>query len=262
MGTVTKTLKLLDFFSNDRPSIGLTEFVKLSGYDKATTHRRLTELVSSGFLEQDLQTRAYRLGPAIMRLAYVRERIFPIRESAMPTLRRLSEVTQETVHISLIQGREGLGTLAHLESTAHGMRVYIDESELLPFHATSSGLATLAFTDDSLLEHVLSKTMATFTKNTITQPDKLKELVESTRQSGFAIQCGGFEDQVHGIATPLFDNYGNSIGAVAVATPKTRLTDEHIKLCKNELKKATRDITASWGGRVPDSIEQAWGREN
>lgn len=258
MGTVTKTLKLLDYFSNERPEIGLTQFTRLSGYDKATSHRRLTELVSSGFLEQDVKSRGYRLGPAILRLANVREQTFPAKACAMPILRKLSTSTQETVHISLIQGQEGLGTLAHLDSTAHGMRVYIDESELLPFHATASGVVALAFSDDSLLEHVLSQPFTAYTNDTITTGDQLVKLVSASKASGIGTSDGGFDDQVVGLAAPLFDNHGRCNGAVAIATPSTRLTKEIIEQYKALLKQAASDITLSWGGRVPLDITKAW----
>lgn len=259
MGTVAKTLKLLDFFSIDRPEIGLTQFVRLSGYDKATTHRRLTELVAAGFLEQDQQSRGYRLGPAVLRLAHVREQTFPARDAAMPALRRLSEATRETVHISLIQGREGLGTLANLGSTAHGMRVYVDDAELLPFHATASGITVLAFSSPELLEHVLDNSLPALTEDTITDAEVLKSRVYAAKSAGFGESLGGFESQVHGIAAPLFDRHGSCNGAVAVATPMSRMTEELQALIYTELKRAARDITHSWGGFLPESLLAAWG---
>ena len=71
MGTIAKALQLLTHFSTDLPEIGLSQFVQLTGEDKATLHRRLGELKASGFLDQDASSRAYRLGPAISRLEIV-----------------------------------------------------------------------------------------------------------------------------------------------------------------------------------------------
>ncbi len=39
--TVDKALGLLDYFSEQRSSIGLSEFARLAGYNKATTRRFL-----------------------------------------------------------------------------------------------------------------------------------------------------------------------------------------------------------------------------
>jgi len=82
MGTISKALDLLGHFSSTRSQIGLTEFVTLTRRDKATVHRHLSELEQNGFLEQHPQTRAYRLGPALLRLAAVREAAFPMRAAA------------------------------------------------------------------------------------------------------------------------------------------------------------------------------------
>ena len=42
MGTVTKALSLLTFFTQTRPEIGLSDLTLLSGMNKATTHRLLS----------------------------------------------------------------------------------------------------------------------------------------------------------------------------------------------------------------------------
>ncbi|MEC7141747.1 MAG: helix-turn-helix domain-containing protein, partial [Pseudomonadota bacterium] len=62
MTTVDKALSLLEYFSDLRPEIGLSEFARLSGFDKSAALRMLGALVRAGFVEQDAQSRKYRLG--------------------------------------------------------------------------------------------------------------------------------------------------------------------------------------------------------
>ena len=90
MGTITKALDLLTHFSAARPEIGLSQFVRLSGRDKATVHRHLTELEANGYLEQNPVSRAYRLGPALLRLAAVREAASPTRDLLRPIVADLA----------------------------------------------------------------------------------------------------------------------------------------------------------------------------
>ena len=78
MQTIEKGLSLLQLFSEQRPEMGLTEMARYSGFDKATTRRFLLALKKHGFVEQNAVTRAYRLGPGILRLARVREAVSPI----------------------------------------------------------------------------------------------------------------------------------------------------------------------------------------
>ncbi len=254
MGTIVKALKLLDFFSAAQPEIGLTQFVRLSGYDKATTHRRLSELMEAGFIEQDTVTRSYRLGVAVLRLNNVREQVFPARKAVMPALQKLAAETQETVHISLLQSQQGLSTLAYIDNKQHGISVNIDPAEILPLHATASGITVLAFADDGLLKHTLSNPLPSFTTDTLTQTDALQELVQTTRNTGFGITHGGYEAEVCGIARPLFNMYGKCHGAVAVATPVSRMNHRTQALIQDQLCIAAQAITQALGGIEPAGI--------
>ena len=147
MGTVGKALDLLDLFTHQRPSAGLSEIARLAGLNKATCHRLLTEMESRGLVEQTGAAREYRLGPAVLRLASLREAAVPTREAAMPVLRALAEATGETAHLShLVAGR--LQTLAFAYSARTGVRVMMEDADFLPFHATASGAAVLAHHPD------------------------------------------------------------------------------------------------------------------
>ena len=74
--------------------------------NKATTHRLLGELAAHGFVEQVGSGREYRLGPAVLRLAALREAAVPMRELAQTVLAELAAATGETAHMSLLQGDE------------------------------------------------------------------------------------------------------------------------------------------------------------
>jgi IclR family transcriptional regulator, acetate operon repressor len=170
MSTVDKTLKLLGYLKTTSPELGLSQFTRLSGDDKASTHRRLTELTRAGFLDQDPVTKAYRLGAALTRLALTREQSFPLAENARRVLERLYEEVAETVHVSIVQGEDGLGTLAHIDDRSHGNRVYIEPADVLPFHATASGIVTLAFAVPAFRDKILARRFDRLTSETETDP--------------------------------------------------------------------------------------------
>lgn len=258
MGSTAKALKLLDYFSVERPSIGLTQFAKLAGYDKATTHRRLSDLAATGFIEQDANTRAYRLGPAVLRLSNVRERTFPTREAALPALQALAQATSETVHLSLIEGDTGLATIAYFLSN-HSIRVHIDEAQVLPFHATASGIACMAFSSPDFQQQVLSNDLKSNTKQTITDKAAIKAIMQDVAISGISRNNGGFESDVTGFAAPVFDRQGYCTGSVAVASPSARVSNtEDAQTRISALQIAATAITTAWGGKVPVALKKAW----
>lgn len=259
MGTITKALGLLNHFSLNQPEIGLIQFVKLSGFDKATSHRLLSELAKNGFVEQDLLTRKYRLGPSVLRLANVREITFPARSVINPILEDLVAATGETAHASLLQS-DILATIAHKEGTTHGTRVHIDPAELIPLHATASGWAVMAYAHEALTKQVLASNLKSWTNSTIVDRARLVNKIEDTRASGFGRSDQGFENGVYGIAAPLFDKNQTCIGAIAIATPTSRQSDRLDALIKEELAKASRRITHGWGGIIPTKMEDIWNR--
>ena len=258
MSTVAKTLKLLGYLKTTSPELGLSEFVRLSGYDKASTHRRLTELLNAGFLEQDPQTRAYRLGTALSRLALVREQSFPASESAHRVVRDLYNAVQETAHVSVIQGTAGLSTIAHVDDRSHANRVYIEPADMLPFHATASGLAVLAFSDDAFRDAVLNQAFDAITEDTETNPEVVELHVEDARRTGFGRSEGAYEAGVHSIGAPVFGRDGQCVGAIAIALPKSRLTAETEPHIMAKLTHAAVELSSFWGGSLPPSLVRAW----
>lgn len=258
MSTVIKTLKLLNYLTTRSPELGLSQFTKLSGYDKASTHRRLVDLVKAGFLEQDPVKKTYRLGAAIPRLALVREQTFPAGESARRVLQRLYEQVHETVHVSVVQGTEGLSTLAHIDDESHGNRVYIEPADILPFHATASGLVVLAHAEPEFRQGVLQTTLAAITRETETDAAALLARLDAIRARGFSRSDGGYETDVSGISAPLFDRKGRCCGAIAVAAPKARVNAETEPAIRASLADAAAALTRDWGGSVPPEVVEAW----
>jgi len=255
MASVTKSLALLSYFSPTRPEIGLSQLCRLAKRDKATTYRHLQALEAAGFVEQNPSTRHYRLGPAVLQLAQVREATVPRKEGALPALEKLAAATGETAHATVLSGQT-LYTLASCESPEHGTRAIIDINTL-PLHATASGLCALAFGPEALFE-IASATLERFTETTPTTTEDLAALVATIRETGFGRGNQTYEEEITGISAPIFDQSGLFAGAVSVASVASRFTPELEHRIKTQLVVASREITRNWGGTQPTHIEAAW----
>lgn len=253
MGTVDKALELLRYFNESNPSIGLSQLAKLSGKDKSAVLRYMSALQRNGFVEQDDSSKAYRLGPAILRLSRIRELTFPTETVAREHMQWLRDSVGETVHLSLAEG-DALSTVSVAERVGSGTRVHIDPSEMLPYHLTASGLAYLAFAPEAHRTAVLSGALEPATGHSITDPDQLLQVLEEVRAQGYAISDQGFEEEVYGIAAPIFDSEANSLGAVSVATPTSRMTAELRGSIGELTHRAAKLITGAMGGAVPGSF--------
>lgn len=248
MGTVTKALSLLEFFSNDRSLIGLSEMARLSGMNKATVYRMLGELQSAGYVEQNNENRTYRLGPTVLRLARLREQAVPLVDVARPMLSQLCQETGETAHVSILIGHR-LSSVAHAYSPKHATRVMMEDAEHLSFHGTASGLAVLAFADQEYVDHVLSQPLVAHTPDTVTDPVQIRAALPRIRTSGYAEAVGSFESEVRSFGAPILNEAGQPIGAISVAAPSNRVTDELARSIPERVKRAANTVTEQTGGQ-------------
>ncbi len=254
MGTVAKAMSLLNLFTPSRTTIGLSELARLSGVNKATVYRLMQELQTANLVEQVGSERTYRLGAGILRLAALREAAVPILTLSREFLERLSSKTGETAHMSIIQDDKLIST-AHAYSPRHAMRVMMENAQEMPFHATASGLAILAFSPDAFVERILSPKLSSYTSQTVADTNEIRERFRGIREDGIAEAVGMFEHDVHSHAAPIFGSDGQPMGALAVAAPASRMNDELRKEIRAELRDCALLLTRAMGGTWPSAIQ-------
>jgi len=255
MTTTEKTLDLLAYFSIARQEIGLTEFSRLAGRNKATTYRYLQSLENAGFVEKNPLTRRFRLGPAVLQLAQLREETVPRKEGAAEALKQLAELTGETAHVSVLSGMT-LYSLDANESPEHVIRATADV-QTLPLHATAAGICALAF-GPKPLTNFAKQNMCRFTSSTAVTEQQLDDEIKQAKSIGFGHSDGGFVDDICGLAAPIYDHTGLLTGTVSVASVAMRFTPDSKHNIMQGLMTASREISQNWGGVVPDEIEACW----
>lgn len=247
MSTVDKALSLLELFSENRPSAGLSELARLLHWDKSTVQRYVSDLTNRGLLEQDPRDKSYYLGASVSRLAMVREITHPVAAETKKILHDLVDQTGETAHAAeFVNG--ALSNSAIVNTSIRGTRVYIDPSELLPFHATASGIAFLSASAQTTVSRILARSRKSYTEQTVTDQQQLLRLIERAKAIGFAQSNGSFESDVIGVAAPVLGFDGTAVGSVAVATPSARFTDEAQSTIRAHILKAGVRISKLYGG--------------
>lgn len=222
MTTVDKAMRLLSCFTPAQPEIGLSELARKALLDKAAARRFLVSLSRHGFIEQNSRSKGYRLGPAFLRYAKVREATFPFASIIQPILDDLAVTLGESAHVS-IASNGSMMTIAIAEPHHRMTRVYVDPSQLLPMHATASGLAYLAFGPPAVRdEHARNGALPSYTEKTIVSPKRIQRQVGEVFARGYAIADRSFESDVAGLAAPIFDPSNYALGAIAVASVASR----------------------------------------
>ena len=221
MSTVEKAISLLELFTAQEAEFGLSDLARRAGYDKATSRRLLVSLRNRGFVEQDAQTRRYRLGAGLLRLARIRELHFPLLRVASRVARDLAQQTGETVHLS--EYAAGALATVHVEPSAKAHRVNVDVGQVLPLHGTASGIVFLAFSREELVRNYLNNPLASFTPFTVTDREKIIESVQTAARRGYSQSEQGYEEGVFSVAAPILGADSYAVGTLAVATPLSRI---------------------------------------
>lgn len=250
MGTVDKALHLVSFFTVSKPEWGLSDLARTSGHDKATVLRLLNSLMAGGFVEKDPAAKTFRLGAAVLRLARIREASYPFVSVVKSPADSLSCKIQESVHVCLPE-KDTLATVYVVEPQ-RATRVYVDPSQPLPYHATASGLAFLAFAGPETVEVMFSRLdLRAHTEHTITSKTALKDRLAQIHDAGYAISTSSFELETVGIASPIFDASGSAIATVAAACLALRMTPELELGIAAAVTGAAIEITRALGAEPP-----------
>ncbi|MDT0269661.1 IclR family transcriptional regulator [Streptomyces sp. DSM 44915] len=211
-----KAAFLLECFLPTGGPFRLTELAARTGLPKATVHRLAAELMALGWLERSGPH--YRLGGKLFELGSRVPRRRELREAALPFLQDLFEATRETVHLGVREGHQ----VVYVERI-HGHDVLPLPSRIggsLPLTCTGVGKALLAFSDAELTDEVLAGPLPRLTPHSITDPARLRTVVEQAQVAGLAYEEQEAALGVSCIAAPVFGPGGGAVAALSVAVPR------------------------------------------
>lgn len=252
MRTVAKALTILDLFTEGRPTLNLTEIARATGIDTATCHRMLKVLDRHGYVFKSAVTKHYSLGATVLRLARTREITTPMSATLQAVVDALTEEVSETSHASLIAGQQ-IATAAVREGS-RSSRIHVEYGARMELHATATGLACLAYAEPSFVEHALAAPLTRFTPTTITTPQDFRAALSLTRSRGYSVADGSFDADVTGVAAPFFNANGVAMGAIAVASPASRMDAPNLTMTAQQVMAAGITATERLGGTAPSDF--------
>ena len=94
--------------TGEESGVGLTVISKATSLNKTTAFNLLASLVALGFVEQDTQTRKYRLGLRCLELGRQVQQRLQVSHLARPVLVELCRKTNETVNLGQLRGFPGV----------------------------------------------------------------------------------------------------------------------------------------------------------
>jgi DNA-binding IclR family transcriptional regulator len=234
------------FLSTDAPELGIRELARATEMGGGTTHRLVTELERHRFLEQNPETRRYRLGMKLLELGGRAIANISYSQVAEPSLQSLARETGETSHMA-IMCEETVLYVAKVEGW-HSLRMPSHLGERQSLHCTALGKCLLAFLDESLLEEILLKlNMNAVTANTITDPREFRKTLSAIAARGFAVDREELELGLCCVAAPVFDYSGTVVAAISISGPSNRINRKTIPELAQRVVASAQTVSAGLG---------------
>jgi IclR family transcriptional regulator, pca regulon regulatory protein len=252
--SLERGLAILSSFTASQSLLGISDLARMLGLTRSTTHRYVSTLVALGYLEQDLATRRYRLGPRVIDLGLSAINSMELREISLPHLQQLSDETGNTVNMAILDGADVV-YVERCRSSRHGQRdidLNLHVGSRMPSYCTSMGKVLLAYLPEDRLEALLADMRLTKRgPNTITSRSALRAELARVRAAGLAVNNEELAFGLRSIAVPVLGANGAVAAAVNLAVHRSWVSIEDLVAQYGPALKRTAAAIAGRAGYRP-----------
>jgi IclR family pca regulon transcriptional regulator len=246
MGGLAKGLAVIRAFARDHAALSLSDVARSAAIPAATARRCLLTLEELGYVTRN--GRAFLLRPKVLELGAAYLESINIEQITKTHLEELAHKTADSAALSVLDGvdivyvaRTSVRTLLRLEAHV-GSR--------FPAHATSMGRVLLAgLSPERLNRYFASARLEALTERTVTDPVKLRTLIEECRRLGYAAVEDELAYGVIALAVPVFDHQHRVVAALNSSshsrrTTKTRLVRDRLAMLQQASREISTDLAA------------------
>lgn len=244
---VERALDILDCFSFQNRELSLSNVVYLTGLNKTTAKRLISNLTTRGYLQQDPQSKKYQLGMRLFELGGIVFSSFSLRQAAAHPMTGLQAETNATVLLGInledqlvyADKREGRGMI----------RISSDVGWRRPLHYGMLGMVLMASLDLKDVQRILEEfPLEAHTPFSITDEDAFSLRLEQIRDQGYVLEKEEAVEGVIGIAAPIRDYTRQVVAALGIALPVgSRNRPEGLDRMVNLVKKTCDTISSDLG---------------
>lgn len=228
MRSVTQALRTLDYLAACKGGAGVTEVAAALDVHKSTASRLLAAMKSEGYVTRSELTGKYSLGIHLVELARTKLEQFDIRTSARPFLEELSQLTEETIHLGIMEQ----GKLVYIDKidTTHILVMRSRIGYRISPHCTALGKAILSVLPKDQRDAIIQgMELHPYTSHTITDPIGFQVHLAKVAVQGYAYDDQEHEEGIRCVAAPIRDYARGVPGAISVSAPITRMSKERME---------------------------------
>ena len=229
--SLERGLAILSAFKPSTPELGITDLARTLGLSRSTSHRYVATLARLGYLNQNVATRKYRLGPRVLDLGLAAVNSMELRQVSAPHLQALADETGRTVNMAILDGTD-IVYIERCRTSQPGQReidLNLHVGSRLPAYCTSMGKMLLAHLDPARLQDELSRMeLLDRGPNTITTRSELVAELRRVRDRGVAVNNEELAYGLRSIAVPVWGQSGEVVAAINLAVHRSSASIEDL----------------------------------
>ena len=254
--SLERGLSILSSFSERRPLLGIAELARAVGLNKSTAHRYIATLANLGYVQQDPETRKYRLGPRVVDLGFAAINSMEITRIAGRHLQALSDETGYTVNMAVLDGTDivYIDRRRSAREGQFGIDLNLHIGSRLPAYCTSMGKVLLANQPPEQWQSLIDRIdLARRGPKTITAREALVVALRRIRQTGIAVNDEELAPGLRTLAAPIRDGSGTVVAAINIAVHLSiwnASIDSIMQRLEPALRRTAEEISVPMGYRA------------
>lgn len=243
ISAVDRALALLEVLA-EHPGSRVSDLATLTGNTKSLIFRLIYTLEQRGYVIKDPATRTYTLGFHTIYLGSRAQGQTALLQAAAPIMDELVGASRENVNLLVREGHHSV--CVALRPSPLPVRLYAQVGRRGPLHAGGGPRVLLAFAPPDIQDEVLSGPLETYTATTVTDPARLRAMLQAIRSTGIHQSHGDLDPESFSFAAPVFAQDGELVAALSIAGPASRLTEErgqsHLNLVRDGAARLSKMI--------------------
>ncbi len=220
----------------------VTKIAKMIGLTQGTTHRLLQSLIVEGAVEQDSNSKMYRLGIDLFTIAARAGNAWDLRSLCRPALLRLSASLGDTLFL-LVRAKLDAVCVDRIDGDFPIRSFTGDIGGRVAFGVGQAAMAILAFLPEDERDEVIRYNLPRIHEFGVFDEVFLRAEVVRIRESGYSALSAGLLDGMAGLAVPIFDSRGQVVAAISIGTLTNRLNAERLPIVVQMLKREAEAIS-------------------
>lgn len=251
---IDRAVDVLERLARHQEGVRLAQLAKETGIPKSTLFRIMSTLQARRCVVRDEERKTYRLGLKLWELGNAFLDQSDLQDGAVNYMKQLAEACEESVFLGVLDQGEVV-YVRRVESPKSAV-VVRKLGQRAPVHCTATGMAMLAFRPDDEVERFLEEyELESFTPQTTTSREALRENVEQIRQARVAVVDGEYNPALLCVASPILDEVGRPIAAFTAALLSAQVDDDRVAMVKEQIRQAAQNLSKERGYLGETSLE-------